>query len=47
VAIPETGTDAIDYSEDIGDLRAVDRLYLEIVAIAGTSTAVTGALVLP
>lgn len=42
VAIPETGTDSIQYSEIVEGVSVCDRLYLEIVAIAGTSTAVTG-----
>lgn len=40
--IPETSADAISYSEWIFGLSGASRLYLEIVAIAGTSTAVTG-----
>lgn len=42
VAIPETSADAIQYSEVVEGVAGCDRLYLEIVAIAGTSTAVTG-----
>jgi|ERR1043165_4224623 hypothetical protein len=42
VAIPETSADAIAYSEDVDVVAGAERLYLEIVAIAGTSTAVTG-----
>lgn len=42
VAIPETGTDSILFSERLSGLRGADRIYLEVVAIAGTSTAVTG-----
>ncbi len=42
VAVPETGTDAIAYSEDVPGLAMAERLFLEVVAIAGTSTAVTG-----
>lgn len=42
VAIPETSADAIQYSEVVDGVAGCDRLYLEIVAIAGTSTAVTG-----
>jgi hypothetical protein len=42
VAIPENSTDSIKYSEVVEGVSVCDRLYLEIVAIAGTSTAVTG-----
>jgi hypothetical protein len=42
VAIPETSADAIQYSEVVTGVAGCDRLYLEIVAIAGTATAVTG-----
>lgn len=42
VAIPETSADAIQYSEEVSGVACADRIYLEIVAIAGTSTAVTG-----
>lgn len=42
VAIPETIADAIQYSEVVEGVSGCDRLYLEIVAIAGTATAVTG-----
>ena len=42
VAIPETGTDSIKYSEEVSGISGCSRLYLEIVAIAGTNTAVTG-----
>jgi hypothetical protein len=42
VAIPETSADAIQYSEEVSGVSCADRIYLEIVAIAGTSTAVTG-----
>jgi hypothetical protein len=42
VAIPETSADAIQYSEEVTGITGLDRLYLEIVAIAGTLTAVTG-----
>lgn len=41
VAVPETSNDAIQYSEDVF-IAGCDRLYLEIVAIAGTATAITG-----
>lgn len=42
VALAETGADSIAYTEVISVPGAADRIYLEIVAIAGTSTAVTG-----
>lgn len=42
VAIAETSADAIQYSEEVSGVSGCDRIYLEIVAIAGTSTAVTG-----
>jgi hypothetical protein len=42
VAIPETGADSIQFSENVEGVGGCDRLYLEILAIAGTSTAVTG-----
>lgn len=42
VAIPETSADAIAHTEPVAVLDGADRIYLEIVAIAGTSTAVTG-----
>lgn len=42
VAIPETSADAIQYSEVVDGINGAARLYLEIVAIAGTATAVTG-----
>lgn len=41
-AIAETGTDSIAYSEEVSTIHVCARLYLEITAIAGTSTAVTG-----
>lgn len=41
-AIAETGTDSIAYSEEVSTLFCADRIYLEVTAIAGTSTAVTG-----
>lgn len=40
--IPETSADSISYSEWVFGLSGASRIYLEIVAIAGTSTAVTG-----
>lgn len=42
VAIAETSADAIQYSEEVSGVSGADRIALEIVAIAGTSTAVTG-----
>jgi hypothetical protein len=42
VAIPETSADSIQYTEEVSGVSGCDRLYLEIVAIAGTATAVTG-----
>ncbi len=42
VAIPETSADAIAYTEEVTGIAGCSRLYLEIVAILGTSTAVTG-----
>ena len=42
VAIAETSADAIQYSEEVSGIASCERLYLEIVAIAGTLTAVTG-----
>lgn len=45
-AIAETGTDTIGYSEIVDILDVADRFYLEIIAIAGTGTAVKGELVL-
>lgn len=40
--IAETGADSIAWSEEVSGLSGAARLYLEIVAIAGTATAVTG-----
>lgn len=40
--IPENSADSIAYSEWVFGLSGASRLYLQIVAIAGTSTAVTG-----
>lgn len=42
VAIAEDGNDVIQYSEVVDLFDVADRCYLEIVAIAGTSTAVKG-----
>jgi hypothetical protein len=38
--IPETTTDLIRYSEVVTGVGAFDRIYAEVVAIAGSSTAV-------
>jgi hypothetical protein len=40
-AMGETGTDSIRHCEALAGLRAIQRLYLEITAIGGTSTAIT------
>lgn len=42
VAIAETSADSIKYSEVVESVGGCERLYLEIIAIAGTLTAVTG-----
>lgn len=42
VAIPESAADVINFSDIVEDIAGCDRLFLEVVAIAGTSTAVTG-----
>lgn len=42
VAIAETSADAIQYTEYVPGISGCARIYLEIVAIAGTATAVTG-----
>ncbi len=42
VAIAETGTDTIAFSEEVSGVSSASRIYLEIVAIAGVATAVTG-----
>lgn len=42
VAIAETSADAIQYSEEVSGISGCSRIYLEIVAIGGTNTAVTG-----
>lgn len=42
VAIPESSADQIQYSEVVPVTAGADRMYMEVVAIAGTSTAVTG-----
>jgi hypothetical protein len=44
-AIAETGTDTIGYSETVDVADTADRYYIELVAIAGTATAVKGLLV--
>lgn len=41
VAIAETSSDDIEYAEPVVGLRDFQRLYLEVVAIAGTSTAIS------
>jgi hypothetical protein len=46
VAIAETGADTIGYMEMVDGFGIGDRYYLEVVAIGGTSTAVTGYLAL-
>lgn len=40
--IAETSADGIAWSEEVSGLAGAARIYLEIVAIAGTATAVTG-----
>jgi hypothetical protein len=45
VAIPETSADAIQYSEVVEGVSGCDRMYLEILVIAGTNTAVAGYLI--
>ena len=42
VAIAETSADALQYSEEVTGISGCARIFLEVVAIAGTSTAVTG-----
>lgn len=44
-AIGETSTDALMHVEPVGYLGHFVRVYLEITAIGGTSTAVTGRLI--
>ncbi len=44
-ALGETSADAIRHSEMVENLGMFERLYLEITAIGGTSTAVTGWMV--
>jgi hypothetical protein len=44
-AMGETGTDAISHAEGVTGLRHFDRIYLEITAIEGTSTAISAWLV--
>ncbi|HEY1813014.1 MAG TPA: hypothetical protein VGG74_11775 [Kofleriaceae bacterium] len=46
VAIGETSSDKINYSEEVHAIAGADRLYLEIIALGGTSTAVKGELVI-
>lgn len=40
--IAETSADAIAYSEAVSVVQGAARIFLEVTAIAGTSTAVTG-----
>lgn len=40
--IAETGSDTIGYSEEVTTAYGATRMFLEVTAIAGTSTAVTG-----
>jgi hypothetical protein len=47
VQITETEADKIQHVELVQFLEHFDRLYLEIVGIGGTSTAITGILVIP
>lgn len=42
VAIAETSTDSIAYSEVVDIPGSADRIYMQVTAIAGTATAVTG-----
>lgn len=44
-AIGETGTDTLRHSEMVENLGMFERLYVEITAIGGTSTAVTAWMV--
>jgi hypothetical protein len=44
-AIAEAGTDLLAHSDEFDTLEGADRFYLEITAIGGTATAVTGYLV--
>lgn len=41
-AIAETSADAIQFCESVSVIQGAARIYLEIAAIAGSSTAVTG-----
>ncbi len=43
-AMGETGTDDIRHCEAIAGLRGIQRVYLEITAIGGSSTAITAVL---
>jgi hypothetical protein len=43
-AIAETGTDSIRHAELVRGLRSFQRVYFEITAIGGSSTAVTAVL---
>ena len=40
-AVGETGTDVIAHCEPLAGLRNIQRLYLEVTSIGGTSTAIT------
>jgi hypothetical protein len=44
VAIGEDGADNLQHNENVSGLAAFDRVYLEIVAIGGTATAITAYL---
>ena len=45
VALGETGTNTIAHAEVVQGLRGLDRIYAEITAIGGTSTAISAWLV--
>lgn len=45
VAIPETGTDTIAWSEEVSTINGADRYYLEIIAVAGTTPSFKGLIV--
>jgi hypothetical protein len=46
-AIGETASDSIVHSEPVYQISDFDRIYVEITAIGGTSTAINAALVVP
>lgn len=46
-AIDETGTDLIDHSEPVYQVSDFDRIYAEVTAIGGTSTAINVSLIVP